>query len=64
MTEFRAQINMRASHDLNMSFTFTHFPDGEADAEEAGRNDALIVRAYAAGYANGCVELQERDDSA
>ena len=62
MTEFRAQINMRASTDLNMSFSFTHFPDDESQAESDGQRDARLVSAYAKGYAASCEQMLEETE--
>lgn len=61
MSEFKAQINIRASSDMNLSFAFTSIVDSEDEAEEKGRKDARYVSAYTRGYADGVAEWQEEN---
>lgn len=56
MPEFRATLNFRVDHDMNVSLTLVRVVDTEEEANEAGRHDARLITAYTAGYTVGAAE--------
>ncbi len=50
MTEFKAQLNMRLSSDVNVSFAVTAVIADQSEAEAFGRDVNLLVTAWCKGY--------------
>lgn len=57
MTEFKTQVNMRGGPDLNMSFSFTRFPETSEEAEAAGYQDARLIARYMEGYSRAVEDM-------
>lgn len=55
----KTQINMRLAPDLNISQSFEHIIESEADAETVGESDARTLDAYMRGYARGADEAAQ-----
>lgn len=49
-TIMRVQFNMRIDTEVNMSTSFEHLIDTEADAEAYGNEDRELLNAYMRGY--------------